>query len=203
MTTSPPLNSRRRAAEEFDWKIQYLSRKEDWYDLQDVDVLVVLLDAYELSKIRNAKPDLVKVAWMRNWFERWTSGPDFDDFDVFLCSSSKSAQWLRDVHRKPAWLFPLATNPQRFTCDTPVESLRSDYCFTGSYWQFEREIEHNIRPEALGDHRFALFGSGWEKHPRLSRHARGFIPYAELPKVYASTRVVVDDANHVTKDWGP
>ena len=38
--------------------------------------------------------------------------------------------------------------------------------------------------------------------PRLSRHARGFIPYAELPKVYASTRVVVDDANHVTKDWG-
>ncbi len=187
---------------EFGWHVRYLSRTQDWYDLHDVDVLIVLLDSYELSKIRHAKPDLITIAWMRNWFERWVAGPDFDQYDLFLCSSQKSARWLRDVHRKAAWVFPLATNPSRFVEAKPNSRYRSDYCFTGSYWQFERAIESALQPQALDSYQFAIFGSGWETHPILNAHARGFLPYSEMPNVYASTRIVVDDANHVTKDWG-
>lgn len=186
---------------EFGWNVRFLARNEDWYDLRDIDVLVVLLDAYDLSRIRDAKPDLVKVAWMRNWFERWSSRPDFDQYDLFLCSSQKSAQWLRDTRRKDAWVFPLATNPERFGQAKPESRLSSDYCFTGSYWQFEREIGAAVQPK-LDDYKFVVFGKGWEKHPTLSAYAHGFLPYGEMPNVYASTRIVVDDANHVTKEWG-
>ncbi len=187
---------------EFGWSIRFLSRKEDWYNLKDVDVLVVLLDAYDLTQMRDAKPDLVKVAWLRNWFERWASHPCFEEYDLFLCSSKKSAQWLRETHRKQAWVFPLATNPERFAGAKPEPRLRSDYCFTGSYWQFEREIEAAAHPGKLDGYEFAVFGQGWENHPSLSSYAKGFLPYSEMPKVYASTRLVVDDANHVTKQWG-
>jgi spore maturation protein CgeB/GT2 family glycosyltransferase len=186
---------------EFGWIIRYLSRKEDWYDLTDIDVLVVLIDAYDLSKIRNAKPDLVKVAWLRNWFERWVARSSFDSYDLFLCSSDKATQWIREKKGKPAHLFRLATNPARFTTGKAIESLESDYCFTGSYWEFERDIAAAVDPERVGGE-FAVFGRGWEKHPRLGEYARGFIPYRDLTNVYASTRIVIDDANHVTKDWG-
>ncbi|MBA3544539.1 MAG: glycosyltransferase, partial [Chthoniobacterales bacterium] len=188
--------------EEFGWNIRYLCRNADWYDLSGVDVLVVLLDAYELSQIREAKPDLVKIAWMRNWFERWASRSSFDQYDLFFCSSASSAHWLAEHHRKPGWVFPLATNRERFAAGQPEERWKSDYCFTGSYWQFEREIASLLQPERLEPFQFALFGGGWETHPTLQIYARGFVPYVHLPDVYASTRVVIDDANHVTKEWG-
>ena len=189
-------------AKEFGWNVRYLSRTDDWYDASGVDVLVVLLEDYQLSKLRNAKPQLLKVAWLRNWFERWPEQPDFDQFDLFLCSSIKSAQWLRQMHGKPAWVFPLATNPERFRGVTPDPRFRSDYCFTGSNWQWPREITDAVQPQNLEDFRFRIFGHAWEDHPTMSAYAAGFIPYSELPRVYASTRVVVDDANHVTKGWG-
>ena len=88
--------------EEFGWQTRYLSRQENWYDLAGVDVLVTLLDCYEISKTQHAKPDLIKIAWLRNWFDRWASRPDFDQYDLYLCSSVKSAEWLRKSHHKPA-----------------------------------------------------------------------------------------------------
>jgi spore maturation protein CgeB/GT2 family glycosyltransferase len=186
---------------EFGWRIRYLSSQEDWYNLEDVDFLIVLLDYYDLSKIQKAKPSLVKVAWLRNWFERWAARPYFDQYDLFLSSSIKSARWLKEKHRKPAWVFPLATNPDRFAAAVPDPELETDYCFTGNYWEFDREITQAVQPLEL-DYTFALFGKGWDMHPKMSPYSWGFLPYAEMPKVYASTRIVVDDANHVTKDWG-
>jgi GT2 family glycosyltransferase len=192
----------RACRNEFGWKIRYLSHQNDWYDLEGVDVLVVLIDSYEPSKIRRAKPDLAKVAWMRNWFERWVSRPDFDHYDLYLCSSIKSARWLREAHRKPAWVFPLATNPHSFAQRRPDPGLSSDYCFTGSYWRTECEIETAVQPEKLEGYKFAVFGKDWEAHPTFGAYTRGFRPYSEMPVVYSSTRVVVDDANSVTKEWG-
>ncbi len=191
----------RACEEEFGWRIRYLSAEEDWYDVEGVDVLIVLLDSYELAKVRNAAPELLKIAWLRNWFDRWASRADFDAYDLYLCSSKKSARWLRDVHRKPAWFFPLATNPDRFTRGKPTKSMRSDYCFTGSYWQADRDIATAIAPAKLPEYQFTVFGKGWEAHPNLAGYTQGFRPYWQMPNVYASTRVVVDDANHVTKEW--
>lgn len=186
---------------EFGWRIRYLSQS-DWYDLKDIDVLIVLLDSYEPAKIRDAEPHLVKVAWLRNWFERWASRFDFDQYDLFLCSSKKASEWLRQRYRKPASVFPLATNPDSFTGGKPENQLRSDYCFTGSNWQFEREIATLLNPQELPGYKFVVFGSGWETDPRLGAYSKGFVPYAKMPAVYASTRIVVDDANHVTREWG-
>jgi hypothetical protein len=139
---------------------------------------------------------------MRNWFERWVSRPDFDHYDLYLCSSIKSARWLREAHRKPAWVFPLATNPHSFAQRRPDPGLSSDYCFTGSYWRTACEIETAVQPEKLEGYKFAVFGKDWEAHPTFGAYTKGFRPYSEMPVVYSSTRVVVDDANSVTKEWG-
>ncbi|MCH7666388.1 MAG: glycosyltransferase [Acidobacteria bacterium] len=193
-----------RACErEYGWSARYHARKDvsrSWYDVADLDVLIVMLDTYDLGRIRSESPGLIKVAWMRNWFDRWAEQPWFGAFDLYLCSSGKAARYIRDEHGKEAHVLRIATDPERFRPGDVDPELASDYCFTGSYWNTERDLER-LRPSRIeGD--FAIFGSGWDDHRRFRAHRRGFVPYEELQRVYQSTKIVVDDANHATRPWG-
>ena len=77
----------------------------------------------------------------------------------------------------------------------------SDYAFTGSYWDNPREMITLLGQADLG-YTFKLFGANWEAFPHLACFAAGFVPYRDIPKVYKYTKIVVDDANHVTKPFG-
>ncbi|MEE3418522.1 MAG: glycosyltransferase, partial [Methanosphaera sp.] len=37
---------------------------------------------------------------------------------------------------------------------------------------------------------------------KFSKYTKGFVHYEDMPKVYSSCKIVIDDANHVTKEWG-
>jgi O-antigen biosynthesis protein len=191
--------------QQFGWNIFYLSENTDWYDMTLLDVIVVMRDDYDLRLIKNAKPILVKVMWARNWFERWATKPWTSDYDCVWCSSNKAANYLRQKLAKPVTLMRIATNPDRFQ---PVESSQSilsewhsDYCFTGSYWNYYRDILEFLEPSAL-PYNFALYGSNWEKVEKFQPWYRGAIPYTRLFQVYAATKIVIDDANTATKEWG-
>lgn len=182
------------------WETRFLDSKQDWYDLEGIDILITMVDRYDLRLIKNERPQLVKVAWMRNWFDRWPSRPGFDLYDLCLCSSEKSAAYIRASHHREAEVLRIGTNPERFQAGVPRPEFESDYCFTGSYWNAARDIEDALDPEGL-PFRFGLFGSGWADHPRLARFSRGFLPYRQIPDVYKSSKVVLDDANSVTRPW--
>lgn len=186
--------------------------RQDAYDLDGVDILIVMIDGYDLSATSNVKPGLIRVAWMRNWFERWAERPWFGNYDLFLCSSQKAADYIRKDKGKEAWVLRIACNPRRFS---PIEGdgtnsdqnlLRIaedhktvDYCFTGSHWKAARKIEA-LDPRGL-PWSFALYGTGWDKHAEFQPYWRGFLPYGELPRAYRQARLLIDDANHVTKPW--
>ena len=97
---------------EFGWEVRYVASDADWYNLKEVDVLVVLFDSFDLAKVRNAEPDLIKIAWLHSCLERWLSRQDFDNYDLVLCPSEKFACRLRETRGKPAWVFRLATDPE-------------------------------------------------------------------------------------------
>lgn len=78
----------------------YLSKGVDWYDplkLQEVDVLVALLDDYDVTKalqchrpavmMDGPKPTLLTIAWARNWFHRWLKQPWMGNYDLIFSSS--------------------------------------------------------------------------------------------------------------------
>lgn len=188
--------------EEFAWEVRFLALKnnpEDPYCLTGVDVLIVMVDNYDVRQIYQNRPELLRVAWMRNWFEQWAERDWFDAFDVFLCSSRKAADFIRDEHGKAAQVLRIACNHKRFYPDPKVEKS-VDYCFTGSYWNVRRDIQM-LDPRKL-DYSFAVYGQRWEKYGPFRPYCKGFLPYAELPAVYRSARLLLDDANHVTKQWG-
>jgi hypothetical protein len=88
-------------------KIMYLSKGKDWYDpviLQQVDVLVALLDDYDVSKALRShrssilmdgpKPTLVTIAWARNWFHRWLKKSWIGNYDSIFTSSSLALKFF-------------------------------------------------------------------------------------------------------------
>ena len=92
-------------------EVRYLRRYIHWYDyesLSGVDILISLLDAFDVSKALAArppavihnkrgsdefpelKPTLITIAWPRNWFQRWIGRPFIGNFDLILVSSELS-----------------------------------------------------------------------------------------------------------------
>lgn len=168
------------------------------YQVAGYDVLIVMIDGYDLTKLQGAEPGLLKVAWLRNWFDRWATRPWFDRYDVLWVSSQKAASWLL-AQGRVAEVVRIGTSLSRFGAGRTDPAFSADYAFTGSHWGAPREIEQLLDPAAIGG-RFALYGEGWKDHP-LAPYHRGFVAYERLPDVYASTKITIDDANHVTKPW--
>jgi len=179
----------------------YLLDRTSWYELGGIDVVVAMVDQYEPSRIRHAAPHLIRIAWVRNWFERFASSESAADFDLIWASSLRAARFLEERLAKPVGVMHIATAFERFEKAKAREVFRCDYCFTGHHWGAHREIVRCLDPAKLS-YRGRVYGDGWEEVEELRPIVQGPVPYRDMPEVYASTRVVVDDANHVTKPWG-
>lgn len=179
------------------WEVVWLP-KADWYNVGDANALIAMTDHYDLAQLGPRAASLVKICWMRNWFDRWVGKPHFGMWDIRLCSSVKASEHIKDRYGFTSSVLRIATNQSRFR--PRAEDKLYDYVFTGSYWGAPRDIE-KIDPAAIGL-RFALFGKNWENHPQFQAYCKGFAPYHAMPKIYNQSKILVDDANSVTKGWG-
>ncbi len=183
------------------WQVSYIERyKDHWYDLAvGVDVVIALLDLFDLTRVPR---HVVKVAWIRNWTDRWLAHPWFDDYDIVLASSERSRQLVEANSSKVAHLMPLATNPARFRPQATDPALASDAAFVGSDWGEERGVATALPALAAAGHRVRVWGRNWESDPRMAPLAGGVLDYERVPAAYASTRIVVDDTATPTKPYG-
>lgn len=185
----------------FGWQVEYRAKGAGWYDLAGVDLLVVMVDEYELPAIRQASPHLVTLAWARNWFERWCGHPWIAGYDLHLASSRRATDFMSRRIGKWVRLLRIATNPGRFNTEGRPGRPALDYVFTGHYWRSERDVV--VALSALPpQYRGAIYGKNWEQVPALAHLHRGFVPYEQIHDVYRQAAIVIDDANHVTKGWG-
>lgn len=183
------------------WKIDYRPKGDDWLDLTGIDILVVMRDDYQLDLISNAKSNLIKVAWARNWFERWCDIPNIEGFDLIFASSQCAARFMSQRAGRLVKIMRIASNAERFNTHDRHQPPVLDYVFTGSYWQAERDIVDSLAslPKSFNG---AVYGKHWDQVPSMVHLNRGFVPYDQLPAIYSQAAIVIDDANHVTKDWG-
>lgn len=179
------------------WEVSWLP-KADWYNVGDANALIAMTDHYDPTRLGPRAASLVKICWMRNWFDRWAGKPHFGMWDIRLCSSLKASEHIKERYGFTSAVLRIGTNHSRFR-PRPEEKLY-DYVFTGSYWDAPRDIER-IDPAAIGL-RFALFGKNWENHPHFRAYCKGFVPYHAMPRIYNQSRILVDDANSATKEWG-
>lgn len=198
--------------ERLGYRVKMLSRRStnhDWYDVGiETDVLISLLDVYDISKVNNQRDDLLTMAWVRDQFARWCIRPFFDDYNIVLASSKIGCEFVkRHSNHNECILFPKATNQNRYNVskdelgDEARGRFTSDYAFIGRYGNVRREIMDCLKPEEL-PYEGKVFGANWENTDQFSCIAQGFVSYRETASVYACTRVLIDDANSVTKAYG-
>jgi O-antigen biosynthesis protein len=181
------------------WRVTYVQRKGDqWYELpHDLEYVLSLMDPFDLRRV----PDhVVTIAWIRNWTERWLQQPWFQRADVLLASSAGTAELIEGTTGRRTIRFPLAVNPARFHPQPAQERYASDYVFTGNWWGKDRDIQQALAPRA--QERVAIYGKDWEQVAELAPYACGELPYAELPAVYASAKLVLDDTQGPTLPYG-
>jgi O-antigen biosynthesis protein len=181
------------------WRITYVERKGDaWYELpSDLDYLLSLMDPFDLRRV---PAEVTTIAWVRNWTERWLGQPWFERADVLLVSSGRSAELIEAATGRQTIRFPLATNPVRFAPLPPDPSLAADYVFTGNHWGKDRDIQAGLAPRR--GERLDVYGRGWEEVREIAPHARGAAAYEELPAIYSSAKLVLDDTSGPTLPYG-
>ena len=189
----------------FGWEITFLPKEgpENWYYVPgDVDVLISMLESYDPRKIRCQNKSLIKIAWARNWFERWCFNPNLSDYHLIFASSETACDYIEKEAGIKPFLLPIATNPERFNDKIPPNAeYLCDYCFTGSYWDDPRDIMEMLDPATL-PYTFKLYGANWDNFPKFRDYYQGFVKYSHMPEVYASTKIVIDDANRGSKKFG-
>jgi GT2 family glycosyltransferase/spore maturation protein CgeB len=183
------------------WRVSYLERvKARWYEPdQSIDVIVALHDLFD---IRQVPRGMVKVAWIRNWTERWLEHPWFDDYDIVLASSDTSIRLVREGSAQDPVLFPIATNPERFSEGASDPGFTCDVLFTGNHWGAGRGVDQALPALARAGLDVRVYGKGWEDVPEMAPLHHGFLDYERLPAAYRSARVVVDDTAGPTLPYG-
>lgn len=187
--------------ERLGWVVTYLERFEDrWYDApMSLDVVVVLLDAFDIHRLA---PGVVTIAWCRNWIKRWIERPWFDDFDLVFAGSRLAQAEVEGTTSVSARVMPLATNPERFTPKDADQGVAVEVAFVGNLWGEERAVARALPDLAARHRQVGVWGRGWTDHPSAAGYSRGEAPYAQVPLIYASADVVIDDTATPTKPWG-
>eukprot|EP01034_Spumella_vulgaris_P022401 gene22401-28523_t len=138
---------------------------------------------------------------------------------VVRSNSSSSSATREDslVNRRvsvPIELLPLATNAAVFHArnvfaSTAASKYRADYVFSGSYHGVHRSVMSFDPGALLPRWKGLVVGEGWDERPgganvssEWRKAAVGRVPYEDMSEVYHNVKIVVDDANHVTRPWG-
>lgn len=169
-------------------------------DLAGADVFVVMRHDFPAAEMTGGAAGLVTVAWVRNRVDEWLANGALDRCALIFASATKAADAIRAATGRPVALMPIAANTRRFAPTGPAAEHEADIAFTGHFWGDAREAVHQLDPATL-DARFAIYGHGWDEDPGFAPYWRGPVPYQELPRVYGSAKLVIDDSHPVTRVW--
>jgi len=171
------------------------------YDLTEYDVVIVYIDNVDPRTFTNVSPHCVLIGWARNWFDSWCDKPWIEHYDMVFASSLRAQQYMQQRLKRQVGLLRIAAAAGCLTPQSAVVAYSADYVFTGSYFKSPREITEALDPAKI-PYRFKLFGHNWQDLPHFGQYSSGPVAYTDIPTIYASTRLVIDDANIATKQWG-
>jgi GT2 family glycosyltransferase/spore maturation protein CgeB len=181
--------------------VEYVQPDSDWHDARGLTHLVNMLHEYRISDIQSDHPDLYKIAWMRNNFEGWLNTRELEQYHMIWCSSRSFCDELAKTHGINALYVPIATNLNLMKSGRLVTQYVTDVMFNGSNSGVTRSFIRAFEDPVWHD-KLAIFGHGWESVPTARPMWRGFVPYSEMKNLYASTRIVIDQAHESASRWG-
>ena len=166
--------------------IHYLSEWGD--DDQDIDVVIHIKGLSEY----HPKPHTVNILWMLNHPLLHTR-EELERYDAVLVASLPHAETLRKELSVPVYPFLQATDPEHFRTH-PEQQKEFDLIFVGNNTGVGRLKMRKIISDLLPTrHRLAVWGEGWQGKLPDGVLQGEFVPWEELPAVYARGHIVLND----------
>lgn len=175
----------------FGWEITFAAKGQRNMARSDV----VIFTGHDLvrSDVIGLTPGALLIAWIRGRVDDWIEAGLLSAIHLICCTSQKAVEAVTNATgRKAAWL-PLATNPNRFRPMPPVLRHCADVCVAADLLEGEQQAIGMLCP-AAEKFSLAVYGAGYSEDKDCSAFARGVAPHYELPEVYASAKIVIDDA---------
>ena len=170
------------------WRTTYIERRNDAWHRPDLsaDIVISLLPQYDP---RLSPTGAMTVAWVRNWVERWIDNPGFDHYMLVASATDGFVESIEFGSTHTPVPMPLATNLSRFEGGAATAEYAADVTVTANRWGTERSMSQALAEMSA---RVSVYGKGWED-TAVADCWRGSIGYGELPSVYKSSALVVDD----------
>lgn len=163
----------------------------------DVDVVVSMIESFVPGLLPQ---HTALVAWVRNWTDVWAELPYLDEFDSIWTSSTPARDRIAERYDGPVQVLPIGVDLELFTGERAGEragdrtdSADIDVVTTVNFWGADRAGIPAIAE--LAESRDVVWYGANGDHLHLDERVdhRGKVPFFDLPAVYASARVVVDD----------
>lgn len=124
---------------------------------------------------------------------------ELDAADLVLVASSRFAEVLRTRTTTPVEVMLQATDPERFRPLPPDPDHRHDVTVVGKSRDVLRPM---VRDAIAAGIRPAVYGSGWGSLIDPSLVVADHVDNADLPRVYSSAGVVLNDHWDTMRAWG-
>jgi hypothetical protein len=122
-----------------------------------------------------------------------------DVADLILVASVRFADALRALTSTPVEVLLQATDAHRFRPTEPETAYTHDVAIVAK----SRDVFRSAVADAVAAGlRPAIYGSGWEQFVDPASVVREYVPNAELPKVYSSVGVLLNDHWETMREWG-
>ena len=166
--------------------------------LKEIDAYNILINMlWDATLPHHTKTDKsFKIAWIRNYPDRWLTNPSFLKYDLYLCSSKKIVDSIQQHTQKPVHLFPIAANINRFQPNEEIDSS-NEICFVGNRWKEGRNIESFFENK---QYPIKIYGKGWDAK-KFDDKVEGPIANQAVPKLYQKAKFILDCANQTTSEW--
>ncbi|WP_156678519.1 glycosyltransferase family protein [Sphingomonas profundi] len=188
-------------AAQFGVEVEFVQPDVNWHDARGLTHIVNMLHEYRISQVQSDRPNLMKIAWLRNNFEAWVQTGELTCYHMVWCSSLAFCRELERTHGIKALHVPIATNLEEMRSGNPAAERTTDVMFNGSHSGVARSFLAAFDDPAWHD-KVAIYGHGWDKVPAARPMWRGFFPYAEMRNLYANARIVIDQAHESAAHWG-
>jgi len=163
----------------------------------DIDVVIHLKGLSEYKP----KPYNINIMWMLNHPSLHTK-EELERYDAVLVASLPHAEKLEKELSVPVYPFLQATDPEHFR-PYPEISKQFDLIFVGNNNGSGRLEMRKIVADLLPTpYRLAVWGQGWKGKLPPGVLQGDFIPWQDLPKVYAMAHIVLNDHQPEMIEYG-
>jgi glycosyltransferase involved in cell wall biosynthesis len=143
-------------------------------------------------------PGQAHVLWIISHPET-VEASECDEADLVLVASVRFAESLRARTRTPVEVFLQATDANRFRPGPAVPEHTHDVAIVAK----SRDVFRSAVADAVAAGlRPAIYGSGWEPFVDPALVVSEYVSNDELPNVYSSVGVLLNDHWQTMRDWG-